>query len=128
MGFNDELRERTKKFSLRVIKLFQALPKTEEARILGKQLLRSRTSVGANFRAATRARSRKEFFSKLSVTVEEADESAFWMELLMEANIIPGNKLNALYNEAIELTKITAASRRTFKKKINNHGSDNKDI
>lgn len=104
---------------MKVIKLFQALPKTGEARILGKQLLRSGTSVGANFRAATRARSRKEFFSKLSVTIEEADESAYWMELLIEANIIPENKLNALYNEAIELTKITAVSRKTFKQKNN---------
>lgn len=117
MGFNDEMRNRTKKFSLRVIKLFQSLPKTEEAKILGRQLLRSGTSVGANFRATTRVRSRKEFFAKLSITVEEADESAFWMELLIEAGIISDKKLSALYDEALEITKITASSRKTFKRK-----------
>jgi len=115
MGFNDELRERTKKFSLRIIKLFQALPKNEEAKIIGKQLLRSGCSVGANFRAATRARSGKEFYSKLCIVVEESDESAFWMELLMEAGIVTNKKMNAIYNEAIELTKIMSVSRKTFK-------------
>lgn len=89
MGFNDEFRERTKQFALRIIKLFRSLPKTEEARIIGKQLLRSGCSVGANFRAATRARSNAEFYSKLSIVVEEADESAFWMELLIESEIMP---------------------------------------
>jgi len=116
MGFNDQMRDRTKKFSLRIIKLFQALPKNDEARIIGKQLLRSGCSVGANFRAASRARSGKEFYSKLCIVVEEADETAFWMELLMEAGIVTEKKMNAIYNEAIELTKITAVSRKTFKR------------
>lgn len=116
MGFNDELRDRTKQFALRNIKLFQSLPKTEEARILGRQLLRSSCSVGANFRAASRGRSRAEFFSKLSVVVEEADESAFWMELLMESEIVNEKKLLPLYNETIELTKIMAVSRKTTRK------------
>ena len=115
MGFNDELRDRTKDFALRVIKLFRSLPKTEEARIIGRQLLCSGCSVGANFRAATRARSKAEFYSKLSVVVEEADESAFWMELLIEAKIFPEKKLVSLYNESIELTKIMAVSRKTSK-------------
>ena len=97
MGFNDEFRDRTKQFALRIIKLFRSLPKTEEARIIGKQLLRSGCSVGANFRAATRARSNAEFYSKLSIVVEEADESAFWMELLIESEIMPGKKLSSLY-------------------------------
>ena len=88
MGFNDEFRNRTKKFALRIIRLFRSLPKTEDARVLGKQLLRSGCSVGANFRAATRGRSKKEYESKLSTVVEEADESCFWMELLMESDII----------------------------------------
>ena len=113
MGFNDELRNRTKQFALRNIKLFQSLPKTEEARILGRQLLRSSTSVGANFRAASRGRSKAEFYSKLSVVVEEADESAFWMEFLMESNIVSEKKLLPLYNETIELTKIMAVSRKS---------------
>jgi len=119
MGFNDEFRDRTKKFALRVIKLFQALPKTDEARIIGKQLLRSGTSVGANFRAATRARSRAEFYSKLSIADEEADESLFWMEILTEAGVVSRQKLESLMNEALEITKIMSVSRKTFKSKSN---------
>lgn len=115
MGFNDELRDRTKQFALRIIKLFLSLPKTDEARVIGKQLLRSGCSVGANFRAATRGRSSAEFYSKLSIVVEEADESAFWMELLMESGIVSEKKLLLLYNETIELTKIMAVSRKTAK-------------
>jgi four helix bundle protein len=82
MSFNLEYRERTKKFALRVIRLYKFLPKNEAARTLGKQLLRSGTSVGANFRAACRARSKAEYISKLNIALEEADESSFWMELL----------------------------------------------
>lgn len=115
MGFNDELRDRTKNFALRVIKLFRSLPKTEEARVIGRQLLRSGCSVGANLRAATRARSKAEYYSKLSIAVEEADESAFWMELLIEAEIVSEKKLASLYNESIEITKILAVSRKTSK-------------
>jgi four helix bundle protein len=117
MGFNDEFRDRTKKFALRVIKLFQAPPKTEEAKTIGKQLLRSGTSVGANFRAATRARSKSEFYSKLSIADEEADESVFWMELLTESGILPLKKVESLMNEALEISKITSVSRKTFKNK-----------
>ena len=73
MGFNDDFRKRTKSFALRIIKLFRSLPRNDDARIIGKQLLRAGCSVGANFRAATRARSKKEFNSKLSIVVEEAD-------------------------------------------------------
>jgi four helix bundle protein len=76
-NFNLEYRERTKKFSLRVIRLFQSLPKTEAAKILGKQLLRSGTSVGANFRGACRGRSKAEYISKLNIALEEADESCY---------------------------------------------------
>ena len=77
--------------------------------------MRSASSVGANFRAASRARSGNEFYSKLSIVVEEADESAFWMELLFESRIVSKAKLNSLYNESIELTKIMSVSRKTFK-------------
>ena len=76
--FVEAMKERTKKLVLRHIKLYQALPTTDEARIIGKQLLRSATSTGANYRASCRARSKGEFFSKLSITIEEADESLFW--------------------------------------------------
>ena len=117
MGFNDELRNRTKAFSLRIIKLYQALPKTEEARIIGKQLLRSGTSVGANLRAATRSRSTAEFVSKLSIVAEEADECAFWMELMIESGIISPKKLGPLLNESIEITKIISVSRKSIRKK-----------
>jgi four helix bundle protein len=85
MGFNDEMRCRTKKLALRIIRLYRALPKTEETRIIGKQLLRSGCSVAANFRAATRGRSKREFESKLSIAVEEADETCFWLELYRKA-------------------------------------------
>ncbi len=114
MGFNDEFRERTKKFSLRVIKLFQALPRTDEARIIGKQLLRCSTSIGANFRAATRARSSKEFYAKLCIVVEEADETIYWLELLSESKIFPESKLNEITQEALEITKIASTTRKNF--------------
>lgn len=117
MGFNDEFRNRTKKFFLRVIKLYKFLPKDDVSRIIGKQLIRSSSSVAANFRAATRARSDAEFYSKLSIVVEEADESAFWMEILVEAGIVSEKKLSALYKEAIEITKIVSVSRKTMKTK-----------
>jgi four helix bundle protein len=115
MGFNDEFRDRTKSFALRIIKLVHSLPKTEGAKAIGRQLLRSGCSVGANFRAATRARSKAEFYSKLCIVVEEADESAFWMELLIESGIVSEKKLQSLYNESIEITKIMAVSRKTTK-------------
>src|SRR4030095_5220975 len=115
MGFNDEFRERTKKFAIRIIKLFNSLPKTDDAKIIGRQLLRSGCSVGANFRAATRARSKAEFYSKLSIVVEEADESTFWMELLIESGIVSEKKLTSLYNESMEITKIMSVSRKTSK-------------
>lgn len=117
MGFNDEFRIRTKNFALRIIKLFQSLPKTEEARVIGKQLLRSGCSVGANFRAAIRGRSTAEFYAKLSIVVEEADESAFWLELLMESEIVSEKKLLPLYNETNELIKVMSVSRKTAKSK-----------
>jgi four helix bundle protein len=117
MGFNDDLRIRTKSFALRVINVYRSLPKTDEARILGKQLLRSATSVAANFRAATRARSRAEFSSKLSIAVEEADESSFWMELIIEAGIMSESKISLLLNESLEITKTLSASRKTLRNK-----------
>ncbi len=99
-------------FALRVIKLYQALPKTGEAQIIGKQLLRAATSVAANYRDACRARSGREFFSKLSIVVEEADESLFWLELLVEADIVKAEKLQPLIHEATEILKMTASARK----------------
>jgi four helix bundle protein len=111
----EDLRRRTKEFALRVIKLFRALPKTEEARVLGRQILRSGTAVAANYRSACRARSRADFISKIGITVEEADETAFWLELLVDANIVKKDRMENLLVEADELVRIFQASRTTAK-------------
>ncbi len=86
--FREMFKSRTKKFVVDNIKFFRTLPKTEEAKIIGRQLLRSLSSVGSNYRAACRALSKAEFHSKLSTVVEEADESAFWMEVLIDAEVV----------------------------------------
>ena len=103
-----DLRERTKAFALRMIRLFAALPKSTEAQILGKQLLRSATSVGANYREAFRARSKPEFISKLGDCLKELDESSYWLELLVESCILPPEKLSALQDECNQLLAIFA--------------------
>ncbi len=111
----DELKIRTKKFALRVIKLFQALPRTEESRTLGKQLLRSSTSVAANYRAVCRSRSKAEFMARLGIVVEEIDETVFWLELLVESGILSGTRLESLQREANELLAIFVSSQLTVK-------------
>jgi len=98
-----DLRQRTKKFALR---MFSALPKTTEARILGKQVLRSGTSVGANYREAYRARSRAEFISKCGDSLRESEETLYWLELLVDAGCVPSEKLDALRQECDELIAI----------------------
>lgn len=108
-----ELKERTKRFSLRVIKLVGALPKTVEGRAIGNQLVRSGTSVGANYRAACRGRSKAEFISRLGVVEEEADESAFWMELLIDGGLMKRELVEPLLREANELVAIMTASRKS---------------
>ncbi len=110
VDFIEAFKKRTKQFVISNIKLFQNLPKTEEARIIGRQLLRSSSSVGANYRAACRARSKAEFHSKLSIVVEEADESLFWMEILVEAEILNSNQLDSLMKEATEILKVVASA------------------
>jgi four helix bundle protein len=115
MGGGNDLKERTKQFALRVIRLCRALPRSEEARIIGRQLLRSGTSVGANYRAACRARSKAEFVAKLEIVLEEADETVFWLELLQESDIVTARKLGSLAQEARELTSIFVASICTAK-------------
>ncbi|MEM1043160.1 MAG: four helix bundle protein [Bacteroidota bacterium] len=109
----EALRQRTKAFAVRVVRLFRTLPKTDGARVMGRQLLRSATSVAANYRAVCRARSRAAFVAKLDIVVEEADESVLWLELLGETETVSASRLNDLLNEATELTKIFAAARRT---------------
>jgi len=110
-----EMMERTKKFALRVINLSEALPKGYAAQVISHQLVRSATSVGANYRAACRGRSKPDFISKLGIVLEEIDESAYWLELLQESNLIPAERLSDLSKEANELTAILAASLRTAK-------------
>jgi four helix bundle protein len=100
---------------MRVLTLYRALPRTPEARILGAQLLRSSTSIGANYRAACRGRSRAEFVAKLGIVLEEADETAFWLELIQQAAIFPEEKMRSLCTEANELVSIFVSSIRTAK-------------
>ena len=112
----DELRERTKQFALRIINVVEALPKTVTGRAIGNQLIRCGTSVGANYRAACRGRSKAEFNSKLHIVLEEADESAFWLELIIEKELLPEKKVLTLLNESNELTKIFSKSYYTAKR------------
>jgi four helix bundle protein len=114
-AFNEAFRERTKAAALRVIRLFQQLPHTGEAAILGKQLLRSATSVAANYRAACRGRSGAEWFAKMSICVEEADETQLWLELLGDAEILPKAKLASLQQEYATIVAVLATARKTYK-------------
>ena len=109
----EAMRRRTKQFALRVVNLSRALPKEDEARVIGRQMLRSGTSVGANYRAVCRSRSRKEFVSKMNVVVEEADETAFWLELLVESALVRESQMKPLLTEANELLAIFSASLST---------------
>ncbi len=109
----EEMKQRTKAFALRVIRLVQALPRNEVARTVGGQLLRSGTSVGANYRSACRAKSRPDFVHKLKIVEEECDESLYWMELLVEGELIPAGRLQALQQEGSEILSIVVASLRT---------------
>ena len=108
-----ELQQRTKTFALRVMKLVDALPARLSGRVIGSQLLRSGTSVASNYRAACRGRSKVEFIAKRGTVEEEADESAFWIELIIESGLMKQRKVQALHSEASQLTAIIAASRLT---------------
>jgi four helix bundle protein len=109
-----ELSARTKEFALRVIRLFCSLPKNTQAQVLGKQALRSGTSVGANYREAKRSRSRAEFISIIGVCIKELDETAYWLELLVESDIVSSQKLKDLYQECDQLIAIlTTISKKT---------------
>ena len=99
--FRIEMQNRTKQFALRIIKLYQALPKTGEALVIGDQFLRAGTSVASNYRAACRACSSKEFYSKLCIVIEEADETMFWLELLGETQIIKATLLQDIFIHSI---------------------------
>ena len=109
----DDLKKRTKLFALRIIKLVAALPKTLAGRTIGGQLVRSGTSVAANYRAACRARSKVEFISRLGVVEEEADESALWLELIMESQLMKKALVEPLWKEADEIVAIMTSSRKS---------------
>ncbi|HEX3869878.1 MAG TPA: four helix bundle protein [Pirellulales bacterium] len=112
---NEQLEKRTKAFAVRVVKMFGKLPKRAEADILGRQALRSGTSVGANYREATRARSKPELVSKFAIVEQELSETMYWFELLVESGIVANSKMSALHREADELLRITVASIKTLK-------------
>ncbi len=112
----EQIKRRAKQFALRIIRLFRALPRVPEAQVMGRQLLRSGTAVAANYRAVCRARSKAEFVAKIGVVVEEADETVFWLEMLVEAGIVRAERMEPLLKEANELLAIFAASQRTARR------------
>ena len=120
-GENRDLRERTKVFALRIIRLYSALPNTSLAQVLGRQVLRSGTSVGAHYREAWRARSTAEFISKIEGGLQELEETTYWLELLVDSEVIPPARLADLRKEADELTAILASSAMTAKKGKHQH-------
>ena len=111
----EALKLRTKQFAIRVVGVVRSLPQSREGDVIGKQLLRSGAAVAANYRAVCRARSKAEFISKISIVVEEADETVFWLELLCDTGVFPAARINELLREANELLAICAASLRTAK-------------
>ena len=115
----DDLKKRTKAFGLRIIRLVESLPNSKTADVISRQLLRSGTSVGANYRAACRARSKAEFISKMGIVEEEADESIYWMEILQESEIVHLDLLKELQREGNELLSIVVSSINTAKRNKN---------
>ncbi|WP_395747380.1 four helix bundle protein [Prosthecobacter sp.] len=121
---SNELKERTMDFAVRVLKMVDALPKTTAGRTVGGQIARSSTSVAANYRAALRAKSDADFINKITIVLEEADESAFWIELAERAELLAPKRLRGLLQESEELTKIFNATRTTTKRRARtNHKS-----
>lgn len=111
----EELKNRTKQFALRVIKLVEELPNTKAGHTIGNQMIRSGTSVAANYRAACRARSAADFISKITIVEEESDETLFWLELIVETNLMKPERVKDLLKEADELTAIFTAAGKTAK-------------
>jgi four helix bundle protein len=111
--FVELLKNRTKKLAIDVILLYDKIPKTDSTRVIGRQLIRSVTSTAANYRAACIARSQKEFFSKMSIVVEEADETLFWLEMLKDAGFVNEAQIKPLMDEALEILKIVSKARKS---------------
>ncbi len=118
VDFNEEFRQRTKKLSLLVIEKVSDLKYTDALGVIRKQLIRSVTSVAANYRAVCRARSDKELFSKLCIVVEEADETMFWLELLVEGKFIGANEIEGIQKETLEILKVMSAYRKTVSQRL----------
>lgn len=116
--FNDKYRVETKKLALKIITFYGKFERRQELYVIGKQLLRSATSVAANFRACTRARSQKEYFSKLCIVVEECDETLFWLELLKDSNLQKFTELQTLMTETESLLKVFSVTRKNLKQKL----------
>jgi four helix bundle protein len=112
-----DLKQRTKKFALRIIRLVESLPRGKITDVIGKQLLRSGTSVGANYRSACRAKSTADFISKMGTVEEEADESIYWMELLIESGLISKDEVGELLDEADQIVAITVSSIKTARRR-----------
>ena len=115
MNQSEHLKNRTKKFAINIVKFFRSLPKTDEARVIGRELLRSATSLAAHYRAVCRAQSRQEFVAKLGIAIDEADQTMFWLELVDETGIVDNRTLGTLRKEADALVAIFAVSLRTVK-------------
>ena len=113
MSTPEDIRDRTKKFAIRIVRLFRALPRSVEAQVMGKQLLRCGTSFAANYRAVCRSWSKAEFIARIGVVAEEADESVLWLELLEETQTLSSKRLQDIMREARELTAIFSASQKT---------------
>jgi four helix bundle protein len=112
-----EFINRTKKLAVRVVKLVESLPQTRTADILGRQLMRAGTSIGANYRAACRAKSTADMIAKLAIVEEEGDETMYWLELLVECDLVPANRLSDLLKETNEITAMTVASIKTLRQR-----------
>ena len=112
----EELRDRTKAFAIRIVKLYRLLPRTADSQVVGKQLLRCGTSVAANYRAACRGRSRAEWIAKIGLVVEEADEAVFWLEMLSDCGIVTSQRCEDILKEARELSAIFTATQHTAKR------------
>ena len=114
----DDLRKRTTRFALRIIKLYESLPRSGSANVLGHQLLRSGTSIGANFREAHRARSNAEFVSKLGDSLKELEETAYWLELLVESGAVAQKRLEPLIDETSQLTAIFTSIAKKIRSRL----------
>lgn len=114
--FGERMKARSKVFAVQIVKFHKSLPRTDEARVLGRQVLRSGTSVPANYRAVCRAKPKADFISKMGTVVEEADETVLWLDLFEEAEVCPATKLEALKREAGELLRIFSSSLSTARR------------